>query len=326
MNFPKIFSLSKEYVPEFDEHIPKEDYNWSAKIRIKEHKQDLILYGTQKEPYIISPKIGKKTLPLFKSNLQKCVRRKDEGRSIRTALAIFSYSPSELLRRLPIIMIEDTLIHPKSLIRLVWYMCAVSKGFVLSKEELSWVLGVVSAMCENDTYDAFNSRCKKTKDVDWSKLPYEQQKFFWALELRKFYGGMWVDKQMIEYHEELWKERFSSDALSGWFDKIQNQPEYEVDIDLLDSNVDKDDVLLSAIDYHPYPFLVRKMIEKYPTLSADEIRISIWMCRSRINDRTPIDLTKFRESGNNIKNIFEIFREDLEGFTGWLRYRLDFTD
>ena len=49
----------------------------------------------------------KYNVPLLKSNLQKAVRRCDNQIAIQSALALIQIEPMELLRRLPIIYIED---------------------------------------------------------------------------------------------------------------------------------------------------------------------------------------------------------------------------
>src|SRR5690242_6462321 len=46
--------------------------------------------------------LRKSDLPVYKSNLQKCLRRRLDLRAIKTAYAILSLSEFELLRRLPI--------------------------------------------------------------------------------------------------------------------------------------------------------------------------------------------------------------------------------
>ena len=47
-------------------------------------------------------------IPIIKSNLQKCIRRSLIEKSIVSAITLFCLNKNELLRRLPIIMLEDT--------------------------------------------------------------------------------------------------------------------------------------------------------------------------------------------------------------------------
>ena len=84
----------------------------------------------------------------LQSHLQKAVRRKNKKAAVFTADLLLDLSPLKLLRRLPIILIEDTFVH-KSLSTLVWLMCALSiknnnKG--LNDNQKRWILGVVFVM------------------------------------------------------------------------------------------------------------------------------------------------------------------------------------
>ncbi len=304
--FPSAFSFDGENAV-FDA-IPT--YTWKNTIRIREYNTILTMYGTPGEPFKPSVQIGKRTLPLIKSNLQKCIRRKDEGRAIRTALAMYSLNPNEVLRRLPIIMIEDCLPYPKAFVKLIWFMCAVSKGYVMSTTEVESMLGIVATMCDSSEYEVAARGRKTIGPSDWVGAPNED--FFWAMELRKIYGGLPCDKEMIGFHQELWLDRFKG---SEWPRLVQT--DYEVDIDSVD-DIGKGDILLESIDQHPYPFIVGKILDKVPDLSADEIRMAIWMCRSKINVRTPLNSDTFVEASAQSKKAYLRIDKELTGLTAWL--------
>lgn len=218
-SFPKIFSFDGEKA--FFGVLS--NYNWKSEIKIKPYNSTLMLYGIQRDAYVPERQVGKKSIPLLKSNLQKCIRRKDQEKAIRTALAMYSYSPSEVLRRLPIIFIEDCLPCPKQFLKLVWWMCATSKGYVLSKSELESMLGIIVTMCESTEYEIVNSSLHNKSIIDPTGSP--QEDFLWALELRKMYGGMKSDGTMLDYHQEIWYKRFQEDP-SKW-NKLE-QTEHEV--------------------------------------------------------------------------------------------------
>lgn len=76
----------------------------------------------------LPPETVYKNMGLLKSHLQKCVRRSHTQLAVKTALTILRLNPGELLRRLPIIMLEDAHLFPASFISLVWLMAATSKG------------------------------------------------------------------------------------------------------------------------------------------------------------------------------------------------------
>ena len=62
-------------------------------------------------------------VPLIKSNLQKAIRRRDNSIAIQSTLALIQKDPMELLRRLPIIYIEDVCLMDSYSI-VVWLMMA----------------------------------------------------------------------------------------------------------------------------------------------------------------------------------------------------------
>ena len=313
----------------------KQENTFSDKIKLRELNLQLNItkFSDNKETKLYYSsnvkKIKKEILPLCKSNLQKSIRRKDEEKAIRTALAIFNYNPNELLRRLPIIMIEDCLPHPILFLKLIWFMCAVSKGYIMTISELEEILGIVSTMCESNEYEVFNSKlsCKNPINTkDWDNLPNDQKNFLWAMEIRKIYGGMGCDKVMLSYHQELWYERFTQKtdencSKNYWWDKIINQPIYTIDLDTVDT-LDKSDILPESIDQHPFPFIKKKISEK-TGFSQEEIGLIIWMCRSRINLRQPITISNYQNNSSNLVQNYRKIKKELEGFVNWLLTKLE---
>jgi hypothetical protein len=293
---------------------PLKDANFKAEVKVSQGT--LVLYGIQKEPFVMAPQIQKKHVSLLKSNLQKCVRRKDSDRAIRTAMALFSYSPSEALRRIPIVMIEDTLPHPESFCLLVWWMCAVSKGYKLSQQEVSSMLGIVYMMCQTTVFEPFHSHHVGRGELTLSKNTPEG-KFLQCLDLRKQYRGMKVDGQMLEYHIDLWTARFAkfpTGKPNAWYDLISAQEEFTVSEEDVKIPFSKDDILPEAVDYHCYTGILKDL----PPGS----HVPIWMCRSRINLRTP--LSKYNIASPEIWAHYRKIEEKVEKYSQWIIKRLEF--
>jgi hypothetical protein len=85
-------------------------------------------------------------VPLLKSNLQKAVRRCENEIAIQTSLAILQKEPMELLRRLPIIYIEDVCLMDSYPI-VVWLMMADKDYGRLSKTDIDIILNIVNSLC-----------------------------------------------------------------------------------------------------------------------------------------------------------------------------------
>jgi len=90
-----------------------------------------------------------KHISLLKSNLQKCIRRKLYKLAIKTSVSMIKIEDSdnkiiqiglyELLRRLTIIIIEDTILN-KYFNILFWFQIILSKGYYLNKKFIDIVL------------------------------------------------------------------------------------------------------------------------------------------------------------------------------------------
>jgi hypothetical protein len=275
----------------------------------------LTIHGIQSsEPFTTPQQITKPSLPLLKSNLQKCVRRKDFERAARTALAIFSFNPNELLRRLPVIMIEDCLPYPSGHSRLIWWMCAVSKGYKMSHAEVEQMLGILSTMCESNEYEVCQQ--EDHEKIDWTALSAAQQTFLWSLEIRRLYGGMKVDGRMYAFHQRLWSERFAT-TTGDWWNKLQNQDAYLVDISTI-GPITNNDILLESIDHHVHSWIPRKIAERIEGTSAEKIKLAIWDCRSRTNHRTPATKGVFRPTSSDTNRLFARINKELNGLCKWL--------
>jgi hypothetical protein len=75
----------------------------------------------------------------FVSIGQKCVRRSRADLAAATALELLRADPMELLRRLPIIAVEDVHVTHHLPVA-VWFMVAGSKGYRLCNAAVDWLL------------------------------------------------------------------------------------------------------------------------------------------------------------------------------------------
>lgn len=85
--------------------------------------------------------------------VQKSVRRGMEGEARKLAFALLEVSPSDALRRAPVICIEDCTLHPL-LPAIVWLMVAHSKGLPLSLDHKALVVTLVGDLARCRLHDS----------------------------------------------------------------------------------------------------------------------------------------------------------------------------
>ena len=185
------------------------------------------------------PPAGPVPTALLKSMLQKGVRRRLSGPVRRLCAALLRQSPVDCLRRVPVIMMEDSSLHP-SLPVLVWLMMALSKGYepntalqavvILASSELA--LGrcrdrpdpPLPAITPFASASASASATTSTPlstgggpvSLQLSDLPQGAPRTLVAsLLLRAAYGGMAGDCSMLEGFARRWAVRLFPSAFGG---------------------------------------------------------------------------------------------------------------
>jgi hypothetical protein len=175
-----------------------------------------------------APRLVKKhsrlSIPVLKSILQKSIRRRKPLPSVRVAMELADKSIGELLRRLPIIVLEDSTLHPAFPL-LTWLMVADSKGYEMPPSLMVKVFATIYEMCGCRWQDHLERRVEESSDGD--ATPPEvtlssyhkegpdhaatiDETIVWSILLRAQYGGMKGDMRMLRRYANVWKERFSS--------------------------------------------------------------------------------------------------------------------
>lgn len=227
---------------------------------------------------------NEKHITFLKSNLQKCIRRQLNQKAIKTAYHMIKININEFIRRLLIIVLEDVALH-ESYSTLVWLMVATcstknaNSNFKPNKYIIDWLLGFVNMLCDIDHYDdVINSNTK------YNVTDFDDYDLLYSLELRKTYGGMKCDMEMI------------TDYIIHWLDKFKhNQKCNNTIIQLIDSSNVKhltfddwklDDENMAGIDFHCAPYIINDICKKF-NYTEKEIQSCIWNCSSGINKRKP---------------------------------------
>jgi hypothetical protein len=140
-------------------------------------------------------------------------------------MELMDKSLGDLLRRLPIIIFEDSALHPE-LPLLVWLMVAHSKNFEVPLDLIAKVLRVVFEVASCPWQDLETHQDKTAqkpaamlsigsfhKAGSDNTLSSVKDTLIWSTILRAQYGGMAGDIRMLRHFAEVWNERFSAGAV-----------------------------------------------------------------------------------------------------------------
>jgi hypothetical protein len=206
-------------------------------------------------------------VPLIKSNLQKAIRRRDHQIAIQSALALVQMAPMELLRRLPIIYIEDVCLMDSYPI-VVWLMMS-DQG--LTSIDIDILLHIVNSLCSCESFFPYvkNDLC-----YAYSHESLQNSDALLSLHYRSLYGGMKGDMQML---------KVSIDYYRMHPNEIGQTAYNCIDYSIINTNID---VLIEAIDFHCYPQMLHTL-NKLTHIDKDTIKKCIWFVESGYNVRKP---------------------------------------
>lgn len=216
---------------------------------------------------------SKWSIPILKSNLQKAIRLMDVEHAIRSTLQLAMIDPGALLRRLPIIAIEDvTLIKGTAVI--IWLMMQ-SKNFLYLKE-IQFIIKYVITLCyleQTFHYDHLLSPPELDFNTILDDASATNRAEVAAVYIRYAYGGMRSDLIMLQQSIIT----FSHNSIEDVMDLVE-------DYTIPTCIEFKYKLLASAIDYHPCPWILN-FIQKKSHLTKDRIKYLIWHGLSAVNKR-----------------------------------------
>ena len=225
----------------------------------------------------------------LQSHLQKCVRRKNARGAVYTADLLLEINPVKLLRRIPIIMIEDTFCH-ESFSTIVWLMCSLSiKNNLryLHENQKRWILGVVylittlnyKEVIENSDEWIFQNNLSNIH-----KLNNDIQDLIYSIEVRKCYGCTKGDIHMFQSYQKNYLEKnICAFWLSIFCKKVK--PIYTKRTEW-----SQNEWLLEAYDFHCNPYILTKLEQEFPEYDEEEHKNAIWYNSSGINVRIYVNI------------------------------------
>lgn len=235
-------------------------------------------------------------VPLYKSHIQKAIRRKMTLNAIDGGLALLYTDPSALLRRLAIIAIEDVcLVEDYSVI--VWLMMAI-KNIELTKFDVDNILHYMENLCAiNKVYNNMPQSNKVTRTMIIG-MSEEYRSDVLALWYRKRAGGMKGDMKMLE------------NAISYYYRSPEQIAKKELQTRYYINTVKlKISIIQESIDFHPFPQLLT-ILENQLKIPSKTIKEYIWRVESCVNLRKPETMKRSKALGQHY--IWKIIKPALQ--------------
>lgn len=226
-------------------------------------------------------------IPLLKSHLQKCVRRKLDSKAIRTSYYIMKSNPSEFFRRLPIIAIEDSCIHIGICV-CIWFM-TVCEEIYLQDYMIHYFLGLVRYITISNFLDGDLTKVHDNIDYinTWNicesdEFNNKNRNIILSILLRKSYGGMKGDsKMLIGTVKKLINNNLYLDRMNDRIKPVRiTKPLYLKEFEI------------SAVDFHCCPNIIKSIQINHSKISENDIKKAIWIFSSSKNKRKKTDLDK----------------------------------
>jgi hypothetical protein len=243
-------------------------------------------------------------IPLLKSNLQKAIRRGNHIVAVSSALAILQREPIQLLRRLPIIFVEDVCIIDSFPI-VIWLLMA-DKQYKMTNRDIDILLQIVYSLCVCSKYfddRQLNCQAEYTHELLETNTCYNE---VLSLHYRRLYGGMKGDMQLLKNAISHYENNPSNIVRYSF---IEQYP-FEIGLHV--------PIIKEAIDFHPYPNMLES-IHKKIQIDKTFIKTCIWFAESGFNVRKQYTIDLSHEYKN--KQEYHLLVPHLEQFR--LAYLLD---
>lgn len=260
------------------------------------------------------------TISLIKSNLQKAVRRKCATVAMASAIALLQKSPLQLLRRLPIIMLEDVCAMD-SLPILVWLMIALSRTdiYSLTNEDKYVIVQIVNNMCLVDS----TVEIEECDMVEWTHRMIDssnatptadgiiKKDVCLSLFYREKYGGLKPDLKLLNNAVTFYN------SLECSQEKDIKKTDWYLDVHLPHVL----EIMVEAIDFHSFPSILKLMSMK-TGICETEIKHAIWTAESAVNLRKTYTVIVAKQYKNTnvwalLKHHLYEFRENMAQFDGF---------
>ena len=256
-------------------------------------------------------------MPFLKSHLQKAIRRSNTYKAIKTACDLIRSNLGEFLRRILIIAVEDALPLDGFPV-LVWFMAAVTKGYKLSSEQITWCLGYVYDLAKCPHYDPIVAGMPvlPLKNMRLHTLPENGKNLIYSMLFRESYGGLPGDKIMYRQSSTIWANRWHTN--STHLELLTRRVKY---ISPSDEGLLFNDWAVAAVDFHCSNVL-QHVHEKFDDYTEEQIKQAIWYGSSSLTNKKPIIPTVGSPAQLEALALWKKIKKTVQAFGSYNIYKL----
>jgi hypothetical protein len=237
---------------------PSSKVRWMATVDLNEpiggsKILNLVDLTTAHDPLINPPHKFIYNIHLLKSNLQKTFRRQMWTEALATLVQMIYQDPVETLRRLPVILLEDSLLYPHLYNKIIWLQFATSKDYILNKVDVQTLVDALATGLESASrYNLAETASAKARSIEktgfWEQ-PLTAREAYIGARLRSLAGGMKGDTKFLHVL-----------ALRALADDLPLETEYSsVDVEDIEEFSTSQHMVPQAIDFHCCPQILRDL-------------------------------------------------------------------
>ena len=239
-------------------------------------------------------------ISLLKSNLQKAIRRYEKDIALNTTMKMIENDLIIiLLRRLSIISFEDVKINKYYPIILWYYVASNCKSYKFTTFDIFFIYSYVGLLCDIKEY--LPQTYSNTLNYDLNEL--FKNEYCLALYIRMQYGGFRGEINMI--NSIINKLMLGEIQICDMELKIYSEIE-----------IDEVKILDSAIDFHPFPKMLEKVLQRI--INDDNIEMTYKLTEKNIK----YYIWNF-DSNVNYRNIIEYKKEELFNWNNIIKPKCD---
>lgn len=198
---------------------------------------------------------------LIRSSVQKAVRRHMPDEAIVLAKAYIRLDIHDFCRRLMVIVLEDSLLHPRYNELYKITVATQKKSYIATEEDKSTLLTIVYDIANSTWRDTeYSNPDNQNVQGEYEYLSDTLKEYIDALSYRLNAGGLYWDKVMIGNFKNIWTHRFANGFT---LEKLQSYFEPSPDISFSDVRaIKREDMPLVAVDFHAFPPIKRMLLGK----------------------------------------------------------------